>query len=122
MTVKDEKGTADCYLQAWCRFILLTLTNYLTKWKKTPLHFIFFIDCATFDTENTSSVPTKCADGVIFDMEKDSAAQDKSTGAVSAIGDIIVFVLNITSPGLNITGLSGDGSSISNVAIMQRAF
>lgn len=55
-------------------------------------------------------------------QQKDSAAQDRSTGAMNTIGDIIFFVLNITSPCLNITSLTGDGSEISNVAIIQRAF
>lgn len=42
--------------------------------------------------------------------QKDSAAQDRSTGGMNTIGDIIFFVLNITSPCLNITSLAGDGS------------
>lgn len=44
------------------------------------------------------------------EKQKDSAAQDWSTGGMNTIGDIIFFVLNITSPCLNITSLAGDGS------------
>lgn len=44
------------------------------------------------------------------EQQKDSAAQDRSTGAMNTIGDIIFFVLNITSSCLNITSLTGGGS------------
>lgn len=56
------------------------------------------------------------------EQQKDIAAQDRSTDVMNTVGDIIFFVLNITSPCLNITSLNEDGSQFICVAIMQRAF
>lgn len=71
---------------------------------KKKNHSVFFIDCVTFDTENTSSVSqnvaAKCADSVLFDMEKATRSNKRTvqlrTGAMNTIGDISFFVLNIS--------------------------
>lgn len=115
----DSKGYERC---CWLFSVLVSFLFLQTaakqNEKKNKLHSLFYIDSVTLIQKIHSQFLKMLQPNVLTvhyliwnqEEQKDSAAQDRSTGGMNTIGDIIFSVLNITSPCLNITSLAGDGS------------